>query len=123
MYYVDSDGACIEGSMFCVGSGSQFAYAVMDTISDGDSSGRPNTEFLTESFPDDENAEEIIGSPSRLTSALARVPLEQAIETAVRAVRHATYRDGFSGGYINVLVVNATGIHHIKRIDSKTIKI
>ena len=108
--------------MFCVGSGSQFAYAVMDTIN-GDSSGRPNTEFLFESFPDDGDAEEIIGSPSRLTSALTRVPLEQAIETAVRAVRHATYRDGFSGGYINVLVVNATGIHHIKRIDSKTIKI
>jgi 20S proteasome alpha/beta subunit len=49
--------------------------------------------------------------------------LDAAIETAVRAVRHATYRDAFSGGYINVLVVNATGIHHIRRVDSKTIDI
>jgi 20S proteasome alpha/beta subunit len=49
------------------------------------------------------------------------MPLDAAIATAVRAVRHATYRDGFSGGYINVLVVNATGIHHIRRVDSKTI--
>jgi 20S proteasome subunit beta 5 len=43
--------------------------------------------------------------------------LDDAIHRALWSVRHATYRDGFSGGFINVVQVNATGIHFIKRID------
>jgi len=34
LYYVDSEGACIQGNLFCVGSGAQFAYAVLDSAND-----------------------------------------------------------------------------------------
>ena len=30
LYYVDSDGQRLHGDMFCVGSGSTYAYGVMD---------------------------------------------------------------------------------------------
>jgi hypothetical protein len=59
----------------------------------------------------------------RAQAVLTRMPLNEAIDTAVKAVRHATYRDGFSGGYINVLIVNASGIHHVRRVDSRSIPI
>ena len=47
--------------------------------------------------------------------------LETVVDVAVRAIRQATYRDAYSGGYINVLHVNATGIHHLRRVDSRTV--
>lgn len=131
--------------MFCVGSGSQLAYAILDTVS---SEGEPvrkkevlveavaaplmMTELPSEAETDDSTFSENVTATSRIpmpprdiiantAEGLAALSLEDAIRTAVKAVRHATYRDGFSGGYINVLVVNATGIHHVKRVDSKTI--
>lgn len=110
MFYVDSEGACIEGDMFCVGSGSQFAYAILDSVEQ-------------RAVSAEDVATSALDSRPHAQSALSRLPMQEALDTAVKAIRHATYRDGFSGGYINVLVVNATGIHHIKRIDSKTIPI
>jgi 20S proteasome subunit beta 5 len=47
--------------------------------------------------------------------------LAAAVDVAVRAIRQATYRDAFSGGYINVLHINATGIHQLLRTDSRTL--
>lgn len=82
VYYVDSEGTCVEGDLFCVGSGSQSAYSVLDS------------------------------SPP-----LPCLRLDEALDTALWAVRHATMRDGFSGGYINVLVINSTGIFPVKRVD------
>ena len=121
MFYVDSEGSCIEGDMFCVGSGAQFAYAILDSAE----SAEVDEE---KSFYAEEVAESGLDSPhhvqqSHWSSVLSRLPLQDAIDTAVKAVRHATYRDGFSGGYINVLLVNATGIHHVRRVDSRTIPI
>lgn len=49
--------------------------------------------------------------------------LDEAVKITIMAIRHAAHRDGYSGGYINIIHVNSTGIHHIKRIDSKEIKI
>ncbi len=49
---------------------------------------------------------------------LHTMPFDQAVDRAVWAVRHATARDGYSGGWINVVVVNSTGVFHVKRIDS-----
>jgi 20S proteasome subunit beta 5 len=46
---------------------------------------------------------------------------DEAINAALSAVKHATYRDGFSGGYINVLEVNETGIFHLYRTDCRNI--
>ena len=45
--------------------------------------------------------------------------LESALETAAWAVRHATHRDGFSGGFINVFRINCTGCHHVKQVHAK----
>lgn len=144
VFYVDSEGACIEGDMFCVGSGSQLAYAILDTVAANE--GVPGrgaesiaTSGLDEAGPklasgsskvDDRPSLDPSSKPSATSTtkhgasnALAALSLEEAISAAVKAVRHATFRDGFSGGYINVLVVNETGIHHVKRVDSKTIRI
>jgi 20S proteasome alpha/beta subunit len=54
-------------------------------------------------------------------AVLASLSLDEAVAAAVRAVRHATYRDGYSGGFINVFVVNAEGVQHAHRIDSKAV--
>ena len=47
--------------------------------------------------------------------------LAAAVDVAVRAIRQATYRDAYSGGYINVLHINSTGIHQLLRTDSRTL--
>jgi len=30
LYYIDDDGSCIKGTLFACGSGSTFAYSVLD---------------------------------------------------------------------------------------------
>jgi 20S proteasome subunit beta 5 len=85
LFYVDSEGACVSGDLFCVGSGAQGAYSVLDAI------------------------------PS-----LSSQSLEMALDSAISAVRHASYRDGYSGGYVTALVVNVTGIFPIIRRDVRT---
>ncbi len=88
VYYVDNEGSCVEGDLFCVGSGSMSAYSVLDSI-----------------------------------EQLKDVQKEKAIDSALWAVKHATYRDGFSGGYINVIEVNSTGVFHLKRVDCRSLRI
>eukprot|EP00752_Nemacystus_decipiens_P018486 g16575.t1 len=73
LYYVDSEGARVKGRYFSVGSGSTYAYSVLD-----------------EGYRDG-------------------MSLQEAATLARRAVRHATYRDAFSGGFINVFLVDASG--------------
>lgn len=50
---------------------------------------------------------------------LTSLSLEAALDTAAWAVRHATHRDGFSGGFINVFRINSTGCHHVYRRHAK----
>lgn len=90
--YVDSEGSCIPGRCFCVGSGSNLAYAVLDN--------------RLQSLNNDSNAS-----------------IEDAVEVALWAIRHATHRDGYSGGFINVFHINASGIHHILRKDARELSI
>eukprot|EP01038_Epipyxis_sp_PR26KG_P010493 gene10493-14104_t len=87
LYYVDSNGSCVPGSFFCVGSGANLAYSIVD-------------------------CDEI---------SLENMSLDETIDLVVRAVRHATVRDGYSGGYINVLQVDEKGCRHLRRIDSRTL--
>ena len=89
VYYVDSEGVCVPGKVFSVGSGSSLAYSVLDTALPG---------LISDASTD----------------------LSHAIDVAVTAVSQATYRDSFSGGFINVLRVNSTGIHHLRRADART---
>lgn len=78
----------MSGKFFCVGSGANLAYSVID---DSLKEGRLNG-----------------------------LAVSEAVDLATWGVRHATYRDGYSGGYINVIHINATGCHHVKRVDSRT---
>jgi 20S proteasome subunit beta 5 len=44
--------------------------------------------------------------------------VEEAKALGLRAIRHATYRDAFSGGFINVYLVRKDGWERIARVDS-----
>jgi len=73
LFYVDSDGSRLEGHLFSVGSGSTFAYGVLDTEYHFDLS------------------------------------VADACELGRRSIYHATHRDAYSGGSINVYHVKETG--------------
>lgn len=73
LYYVDSDGTRLEGNLFSVGSGSTFAYGVLDS------------------------------------SYRYDMTIEDAIKLGRRAIFHATHRDAFSGGSVNVYLVSNDG--------------
>ena len=89
LFYVDSEGSCVPGDVFCVGSGANLAYSILD---------------------DSEKK-------------LSDMTVDEAVDVATWALRHATFRDSFSGGYINVIYINATGCHHLKRIDVRTMRV
>lgn len=73
LFYVDSDGMRLENHMFAVGSGSTYAYGVMD-----------------EGYRYD-------------------LSVEEAQELGVRAIYHATHRDAYSGGTVNLYHMRETG--------------
>ncbi|CAB9514583.1 5'-3' exoribonuclease [Seminavis robusta] len=73
IYYVDDTGIRLHGNLFSAGSGSTFAYAILDTEHHHD---------LTE---------------------------DEAVQLGIKAIRYATLRDAFSGGFINVYVVTSDG--------------
>lgn len=74
LYYVDSDGTRLQNNLFSVGSGSTYAYGVLDNGYNG----------------------------GDLTP-------EEAVALGKRAIWHATHRDAYSGGTINVYWVKADG--------------
>mmetsp|Transcript_10589 Transcript_10589/g.13783 ORF Transcript_10589/g.13783 Transcript_10589/m.13783 type:complete len:284 (+) Transcript_10589:267-1118(+) len=76
IYYIDNSGMRIKGDLFSVGSGSTFAFGILDTKS------KEEREKMDE---------------------------EEAIDFAISAIRHATYRDAGSGGYIGVYVIKNNG--------------
>ena len=48
----------------------------------------------------------------------SNMTIEEAKELGLEAIRHATYRDAFSGGYINIFLVQSTGWKQLARVDS-----
>jgi 20S proteasome alpha/beta subunit len=154
IYYVDSEGVCINGELFCVGSGAPFAYAILDyyrlqhnsndnnddndddtnnnnvaSLKTSRSSDVSDSNYNSNDYNDDSDDNSIRKDHARIDrnkaymKGLSKLSVDDAIAVAIKAVRHATYRDGYSGGYINAFVINSTGIHHVQRVDSKTIKI
>ena len=128
IYYLDSDGTCLQGDMFCIGSGSTMAYAVLDTAfkefkneKEGDknisTSDKVNSGKFKGRMIISEDVEAIRKEEVR------EIPLNKAIDTAVQAIRHAAHRDSYSGGFINVYHINATGAHHVFREDSRKIPV
>lgn len=87
LFYVDSEGTCVPGKSFCVGSGANHAYSVLDS------------------------------------KDLIELSVEEGSELALLAIRLATNRDGYSGGYINVFHIGEKGIKHVKRVRAKEVPI
>jgi 20S proteasome subunit beta 5 len=73
LFYVDDEGTRLSGIRFSVGSGSTYAYGILDS-----------------------------GYKWDMTT-------EEAIELGKRAIFHATHRDAYSGGIINVYHIFSTG--------------
>jgi len=73
LYYIDDDGTRLKGSIFSCGSGSTYAYGILDSAFRNDMS------------------------------------VEEAVELGKRAIYHATHRDAYSGGIINVYCITADG--------------
>lgn len=100
----------MKGSMFCVGSGSFLAYSILDAA---------NSATTTSGS----NAVDITQDKKVSSDLLSQLPLDLAVQTALRAVRHATVRDGYSGGMLQVVQVNSTGVHLLKRIDCRDVTV
>ena len=81
LYYVDSDGQRMTNPIFSVGSGSLYAYGVLDS-----------------------------GYKWELTVA-------EAIDLGRRAIYHATHRDAYSGGVVNLYHMKETGWEFISQTD------
>jgi 20S proteasome subunit beta 5 len=81
LYYVDSDGTRLTNDMFSVGSGSTYAYGVLDS-----------------------------GYKWDLTA-------EEACALGQRAIYHATHRDAYSGGVVNLYHMRETGWVKISQTD------
>jgi len=73
LFYVDSDGTRLKGQRFSVGSGSTYAYGILDT-----------------------------GFKWDMTK-------EEATELGRRSIYHATHRDAYSGGVVNVYHIEREG--------------
>ena len=81
LYYVDSDGDRYSGKMFSVGSGSPYAYGVMDSGYRYDLS------------------------------------VEEAYDLGKRSIYHATHRDAYSGGVVNLYHMKETGWIKVSQTD------
>ena len=91
-----------------MGSGSTLAYSILDSVGEHEESGESNENDNIDKYK----------NKDAVTNVLRSLPLHEAIDIAVAAVQVAAQRDGYSGGYINVLVLNETGCHHIRRLQA-----
>ncbi|XP_027766948.1 proteasome subunit beta type-5-like, partial [Empidonax traillii] len=83
LYYVDSEGTRVAGAAFAVGSGSSYAYGVLDRGLGG--------------------SQDSVATPGD----------SAAWELARRAIYGAARRDAYSGGNVLVLHVGAQGWHQV----------
>ena len=81
LYYVDSDGTRLTNNLFSVGSGSMYAYGVLDSGYKWD-----------------------LGA-------------EEAYDLGRRAIYHATHRDAYSGGVVNLYHMKETGWIKVSQTD------
>jgi 20S proteasome subunit beta 5 len=79
---VDNDGTRLKGNFFSVGSGSMYAYGIVDS-----------------------------GYKYDMTE-------EEATNLGRRAIYHATHRDAYSGGTVNVYLIRPDGWHKISATDA-----
>jgi 20S proteasome subunit beta 5 len=91
LFYVDSDGSRLKGDLFSVGSGSTFAYGVLDQVSCADDT------LLHLRAPADQQ-----GYSYDLSD-------EEAQELGRRSIIAAGHRDAFSGNTCNLFHVRENG--------------
>lgn len=101
LYYLDSDGTRTTGKVFSVGSGSLFAYGILDTgykwdLTDEDAFGK----FLI----------------CRPFSTWINFD-STSTELGRRSIYHATHRDAYSGGTVRVYHVKKDGWNLISEQD------
>lgn len=101
LYYLDSDGTRTTGKVFSVGSGSLFAYGVLDSgyrweMTDEEAHGKTN---------------DINMLNHRLTK------FHSFLELGRRSIYHATFRDAYSGGTVRVYHVKKDGWNLISEQD------
>lgn len=82
LFYVYSDGTCLKGDIFSVGSGSPYAYGVLDRSYHYD------------------------------------MTIQEAYTLARCAVAHATHRDAYSGGSVDLFHVQESGWEYVSRSDA-----
>ena len=114
--YVDTDPSSISINTLKATKADQIAQS-LELVDQVQSDTCTESEHSSSIWDNDSDSSE------EASTVLASMSQQEALDTAVRAVRHATYRDGFSGGYINVLIVNASGIHHLRRVDCRQVPI
>ncbi|TMX00403.1 hypothetical protein EJD97_000872 [Solanum chilense] len=94
LYYVDSEGGWLKGNRFSVGSCSPYAYGVLD-----------NGCVFSSTFP----YHFFHGSPPSFYLYRYDLSVEEVAELARRAIYHATFRDGASGGVASVYPIGPNG--------------
>lgn len=103
MYYVDNEGGRLKGDRFSVGSGSPYAYGVLDSgyVSISRYHHCP-TSLLVKAQTKTRSCFTIITTQSYGSFFVNRykfdMSVEEASELARRSIYHATFRDGASGG-------------------------
>ena len=102
LYYVDNDATRLHSDLFRVGSGSTYAYGILD-------------KYVAKLVTDALSYELIISDPYMLKCSASYYRFDlttaEAIELGKRAIVHATYRDASSGG-----INNGTFIIHLNHI-------
>ena len=98
LHYVDSDGQRLKNNRFSVGSGSTYAYGVLDTVRNRSSSSSSSSLLVVVLL--------VLGADlARLAICVQGyrhdLSIEEACELGRRAIHHATHRDAYSGGTIN----------------------
>lgn len=81
LYYVDSDGTRLTNNLFSVGSGSTYAYGVLDS------------------------------------GYKWELDVDDAYDLGKRAIYHATHRDAYSGGVVNLYHMKETGWIKVSQTD------
>ncbi|MBA0760179.1 hypothetical protein Gotri_022941 [Gossypium trilobum] len=99
LYYVDSEGGRLKGMRFSVGSGSPYAYGVLDNGYHG----------LHEMIHQLKKLHVVGQQAAKLSCYRHDMSVEEAAELARRAIYHATFRDGASGGVASVYYVGPNG--------------
>lgn len=104
LYYLDSDGTRTTGKVFSVGSGSIFAYGVLDS-------------GYKWELTNDEAYGWYLFLFNSLSKYLYKKFIVFFIELGRRSIYHATHRDAYSGGTVRVYHVKKDGWNLISEED------